>query len=188
MVEYAFVVRVNPAMTEAERLLPDGSWVEYDDLWDVTTNGRYIDTEEEALRHARDLFERDAAWEAERGERAAPEAEPERAAPEAEADPEAEALEHLLDGLQARLERDPEEREYEHERLGRVSVGLRLEREHEQLLLDLTARLGKGSSWVRISAGGRPELEADLRRYRAEIGLLQQTLAGLLRNLVELDR
>lgn len=62
VVESSFVARVGPGT--AERLMRDGSWVDYPDRWDVLTNGRLLEDEEKALAKAKqlsqDFDERDA--------------------------------------------------------------------------------------------------------------------------------
>jgi hypothetical protein len=51
VVENSFVARIeqNNNPPTAERLLEDGRWVVYKDVWDVCTNGRFVDSEENAL-------------------------------------------------------------------------------------------------------------------------------------------
>jgi len=55
LVENSFIVRMDVQKSYAERLLPDGSWVEYPDLPDVTMNGRWIKTKAEALKLAKKI-------------------------------------------------------------------------------------------------------------------------------------
>ena len=49
--ENSFIARIEQKTSylRPERLTEDGQWVAYDDVWDVCTNGRYVDGEEEAL-------------------------------------------------------------------------------------------------------------------------------------------
>ena len=49
VVEHSFVVRYDPATMRAERLLRDGSWVEFRDLADITMNGRQLQSETAAM-------------------------------------------------------------------------------------------------------------------------------------------
>lgn len=66
LVENTFVARRSRTDGGAERLTPKGEWIDYLDLRDVTTNGRHIASEEEALETAKKIFERDPerwAWE-----------------------------------------------------------------------------------------------------------------------------
>ena len=57
LVEGTYLVRWNDK--GAQFVKPDGTWHPYRDLWDVATNGRYItDNEEEAMKEAKELFER----------------------------------------------------------------------------------------------------------------------------------
>lgn len=55
VVESSFVVRAGTDGT-TERLLADGSWIDYPDRWDVFTNGRLLESEEKAMAKARQLF------------------------------------------------------------------------------------------------------------------------------------
>jgi hypothetical protein len=57
VVENAFVVRADLKQARAERLMRNGSWVDYPDVADVSYNGRYLDGEAKALATARKLFE-----------------------------------------------------------------------------------------------------------------------------------
>ena len=57
IVEHSFIVRYDPATCEAARLEPDGTWTEYRDLWDISTNGRQLRDEAEALAEHRELLE-----------------------------------------------------------------------------------------------------------------------------------
>ena len=55
IVEGTYLVRWGTQV--CEYLKPDGTWHEYRDLWDVTTNGRLIgDDEELAMTKAKALF------------------------------------------------------------------------------------------------------------------------------------
>ncbi|MBN2493938.1 MAG: hypothetical protein JXR96_05040 [Deltaproteobacteria bacterium] len=180
LVEYAFVVRVNQEMTEAQRLLADGSWVDYPDLWDVATNGKAIDTQKQALETARQLFERDARWDR-----------------EASVSDEAQALELLFESLLryltadgSDLDRPAFEREitYQHQRFGQVSAGLELGLDQRRCHLTLYARIGKSKSWVWISTGEISEVFDDAYRFSADTGPIEKQLAELYRNLLELDR
>ena len=51
IVENSFVARIkqNRNTLTAERMLEDGQWVAYNDVWDVCANGRYVDSEDKAL-------------------------------------------------------------------------------------------------------------------------------------------
>lgn len=49
VVENSFVARVDNESKRAERLMDEGRWLAYDDVWDVCTNGRYVASQEEAL-------------------------------------------------------------------------------------------------------------------------------------------
>jgi tetratricopeptide (TPR) repeat protein len=62
LVEGTYVVRQSRSNAGAEYLTPEGEWLEYPDLWDVATNGRPIESEEEALQTAKEIFERDPEW------------------------------------------------------------------------------------------------------------------------------
>ena len=55
VVESSFVARVGPGTTE--RLTRDGTWEDYPDRWDVVTNGRLLESEEQALAKAQQLFQ-----------------------------------------------------------------------------------------------------------------------------------
>ncbi|MBU0481658.1 MAG: hypothetical protein KKG47_11215 [Proteobacteria bacterium] len=55
VVESSFVARVGLGTTE--RLMPDGSWEDYPDRWEVLTSGRLLESEEQASAKARQLFE-----------------------------------------------------------------------------------------------------------------------------------
>ena len=55
VVESSFVVRVGPGTTE--RLLRDGSWVDYPERWEVLSGGRQLENEDKALAKAKQLFE-----------------------------------------------------------------------------------------------------------------------------------
>jgi hypothetical protein len=54
IVESSFVVRIGPGTTE--RLMPDGSWEDYPDRWDVLSHGRLLENEAQALVKAKQLF------------------------------------------------------------------------------------------------------------------------------------
>jgi tetratricopeptide (TPR) repeat protein len=62
LVENTHVVRQSLSKDGAERLTPEGEWIDYPSLWDVTMNGRSIASEEEALETAKEIFERDPEW------------------------------------------------------------------------------------------------------------------------------
>ena len=62
MVEGTYVVRQSLSKDGAERLTPEGEWIDYPDLWDVIMNGRPIASEEEALERAKKNFERNPEW------------------------------------------------------------------------------------------------------------------------------
>jgi len=62
IVESSFVVRVGPGTTE--QLMRDGSWVDYPDRWEVLSGGRRLESEEEALSTAKQIFELDDARDA----------------------------------------------------------------------------------------------------------------------------
>ncbi|MEK7287794.1 MAG: hypothetical protein AAB091_04485 [Elusimicrobiota bacterium] len=55
VVESSFVARVGPGTTE--RLMPDNTWVAYQNRWEVLTNGRLLENEEKALKKAQQLFD-----------------------------------------------------------------------------------------------------------------------------------
>jgi len=56
LVEGTYLVRWH--RNGAEYIKPDGTWHDYSDLWDITTNGRYIGhDDEQAMERARQLFE-----------------------------------------------------------------------------------------------------------------------------------
>ncbi len=65
VVESSFVARIGPGTTE--RLMRDGSWVDYPERWRVLTEGWRLENEEEALATARQIFELDDAHDAGRG-------------------------------------------------------------------------------------------------------------------------
>ncbi len=52
LVEGTYVVRQSRSKGGAECMTPEGEWVDFPDLWDVTMNGRPIASEEEALETA----------------------------------------------------------------------------------------------------------------------------------------
>jgi hypothetical protein len=58
VVENSFVARVerNASPMRAERLGEDGQWQPYDDVWDVHTNGRYVDSEAAAIGEYREIL------------------------------------------------------------------------------------------------------------------------------------
>ena len=56
IVENNFSVRVNDD-SKAERLMADGQWIPYDDLWDVCTNGRRVKTEYDAMLEAKEILD-----------------------------------------------------------------------------------------------------------------------------------
>ena len=56
IVENAFIVRADLKEMFAERLLRNGSWVEFPDLTDISYNGRQLASEAIAMAEARDLF------------------------------------------------------------------------------------------------------------------------------------
>ena len=56
LVENTFVARIAKGTTE--RLMPDGTWVDYADRWDVFTNGRRLEDEAHAMEKAAWLVER----------------------------------------------------------------------------------------------------------------------------------
>ena len=62
LVENTYVVRQSRSKDGAEYLTPEGEWVDYRDLWDVTMNGRSVASEEEALETAKKIFEEDPEW------------------------------------------------------------------------------------------------------------------------------
>ncbi len=45
--------------------MESGEWEQFNDSWDVVTNGKWIPTEAEALKMAQEIFERDRQWRAE---------------------------------------------------------------------------------------------------------------------------
>lgn len=57
VVENSFAARVSEKTRKAERLLADGTWHPYPDVWDVCTNGRWIASERDALDEAAEIFE-----------------------------------------------------------------------------------------------------------------------------------
>ena len=56
IVENAFIVRADLKEMHAERLLRNGSWVEFPDLMDISYNGRQLASEAIAMAEACDLF------------------------------------------------------------------------------------------------------------------------------------
>jgi len=67
MVEYSFIVRVlKKYRVMAERLTPEGEWVPYHDLYDITMNGKWLrGGEAEAMATHKELLERNRQWEEE---------------------------------------------------------------------------------------------------------------------------
>ena len=57
------VARVGKGSTE--RVMPDGTWVDYPYRWEVLTEGRKLENERKALETAEELFEQQKQWEAE---------------------------------------------------------------------------------------------------------------------------
>ena len=57
------VARVGKGTTE--RLMPDGTWVDYPYRWEVLTEGRKLENEKKALEIAEELFEQEKQWGAE---------------------------------------------------------------------------------------------------------------------------
>ena len=55
VVENSFVVRVNKGTIE--RYTPNGNWESYSDRWDVFTNGKLLESHEDPIQVARELFE-----------------------------------------------------------------------------------------------------------------------------------
>ncbi len=62
LVENTYVVRQSLSKDGAEQLTPEGEWIDYPDLRDVTMNGRPIASEAEALEMAKEIFERNPEW------------------------------------------------------------------------------------------------------------------------------
>jgi hypothetical protein len=60
LVEGTYVVRQGGGKTEW--LTPDGQWIDYNDLWDVATNGRPLPDEERAMQVAKARFEENQEW------------------------------------------------------------------------------------------------------------------------------
>jgi hypothetical protein len=56
IVENAFVVRADLKEMRAERLMRDGSWVDFPSLSDITYNGRQLAGADEAQTEAQELF------------------------------------------------------------------------------------------------------------------------------------
>ena len=56
VVENCFVVRTELGAGRAERLMRDGSWIDYPDTYDVATNGRWLKDEARAKEVAQKLF------------------------------------------------------------------------------------------------------------------------------------
>ena len=58
VVEHSRVARIKQVESpiQPELLQPDGSWEPYDDVWDVCTNGRWVE-EDQAYQEAREIFE-----------------------------------------------------------------------------------------------------------------------------------
>lgn len=54
VVESSFVVRLGKGTTE--RYTREGTWVPYEDLWDVITNGVQLEEDEDPVEVARQLF------------------------------------------------------------------------------------------------------------------------------------
>jgi dipeptidyl aminopeptidase/acylaminoacyl peptidase len=99
VVESSYVVRTRRG--RAERLTEDGRWVDYPDLWDVATNGRWVKGgEAAALREAEEIFgQRRRAKEAERAVEAYRARGPSRAVAEIlETGPEARGPREGTDG------------------------------------------------------------------------------------------
>jgi hypothetical protein len=59
VVENSFIARIDQktSFLQPERLTEDGQWVAYDDVWDVCTNGRYVESEEAALAEFQEILE-----------------------------------------------------------------------------------------------------------------------------------
>ena len=57
IVENSFAARVNQDTKKAERLVANGTWEPYADVWDVCTNGRWVKTEGDALDEAIEIFD-----------------------------------------------------------------------------------------------------------------------------------
>ncbi len=65
-VESTFVARYDKdGDTGYQRYMESGEWEQFNDSWDVVTNGKWIPTEAEALKMAQEIFERDRQWRAE---------------------------------------------------------------------------------------------------------------------------
>ena len=63
LVESTYVVRQSRSKHGAERLTPEGEWINYPNyMWDVIMNGRPIASEEEAMETAKKIFARDPEW------------------------------------------------------------------------------------------------------------------------------
>ena len=62
LVENTYVVRQSRSKHGAESLTPEGEWIDYQDLWDVITNGRPIESEEMALETVKKIFEQYTEW------------------------------------------------------------------------------------------------------------------------------
>jgi len=56
LIENAFVVRADLKEMRAERLLRNGSWVDFPSIADITYNGRQLKSAEQAQQEAQELF------------------------------------------------------------------------------------------------------------------------------------
>jgi hypothetical protein len=59
VVENSFIARIEQeaAYLRPERYTEDGQWVPYNDVWDVSINGRHVDGEAAALAEYREILE-----------------------------------------------------------------------------------------------------------------------------------
>lgn len=59
VVENNFVARIEQeaAYLQPERYTEDGQWVPYNDVWDISSNGRHVPSEAEALAEYREILE-----------------------------------------------------------------------------------------------------------------------------------
>ena len=56
IVESSFIARYDREIKKAERLSPENQWAPYSDLWDIFTNGRFLDGGEQRAMELQQLL------------------------------------------------------------------------------------------------------------------------------------